>query len=85
MFGEFGLFFQGKMFGLICDDTLFIKVTMAGAEFAGRINKAAPYPGAKEAFKISALKMNNAEWIQKLVKITSKELPLPKVKKSSKK
>ena len=30
MFGEYGLYFKGKNFGLVCDNTLFIKVTEPG-------------------------------------------------------
>ena len=33
MFGEFGLYFDTKLFGLVCDDKLFIKPTEAGRNF----------------------------------------------------
>jgi TfoX/Sxy family transcriptional regulator of competence genes len=75
MFGEYGLYFKGKFFGLICDDTLFIKVTEVGSAFAGRINKASPYPGAKLAFKISNQKANDRQWLTNLVEVTADALP----------
>ncbi len=83
MFGEYGLFYKGKMFGLICDNTFFIRVTEPGAEIAGRIGKGFPYPGAKPAFKISNIKANDAKWLKRLVEVTSDEIPAPRKKKKS--
>jgi len=47
MFGEFGLYSHGKLFGLVCDDQLFIKATAAGRAHVGDPEEAPPYPGAK--------------------------------------
>ena len=81
MFGEFGLFYKGKMVGLICDNTFFIRVTKSGPEIAGRVAKGFPYPGAKPAFKITPAKMNDFEWLSELIEVTAEELPAPKPKK----
>jgi TfoX/Sxy family transcriptional regulator of competence genes len=81
MFGEYGLYYEGKNFALVCDNTLFVKITEPGAVLAGRVAKGAPYPGAKPAFKISAAKLRSHEWLVELVKITSAALPSPKPKK----
>ena len=35
MFGEYGLFCDGKMVALVCGDELFIKITPAGKAFVG--------------------------------------------------
>ena len=35
MFGEFGLFSDAKMFGMICDNRLFVKPTEGGRAFIG--------------------------------------------------
>ena len=83
MFGEYGLYIKGKLFGLICDDTLFIKVTDEGSKIAGKIGKDSPYPGAKPAFKISAARLRDEVWLKQLVEITSKALPAPKPRKKS--
>jgi TfoX/Sxy family transcriptional regulator of competence genes len=77
MFGEYGLYFKGKFFGVICDDTLFVKVTEAGSQLAGRIGQGAPYPGAKPAFKISSTKMDDRKWLTHLVEVTADALPTP--------
>ena len=34
MFGEYGLYLNGKLFGSVCDDQLFIKPTKAGRALA---------------------------------------------------
>jgi TfoX/Sxy family transcriptional regulator of competence genes len=81
MFGGYGLYFKGKNFGVVDDNTLFIKVTEPGAQLAGRVTKAPPYPGAKPAWRISSAKMNDHSWLLALIEATSDALPLPKAKK----
>jgi len=80
MFGEYGIYSDGKMFGLICDDKLFIKPTTVGREFIGNVVEAPPYPGAKSSFLIEE-KIEDRRWLSELVRISVKELPMPKPKK----
>ncbi|HEY0651900.1 MAG TPA: TfoX/Sxy family protein [Chryseosolibacter sp.] len=82
MFGEFGLYFDNKLFGLICDNKLFIKPTQSGRDYIKDVVEASPYPGAKPSFLIEE-KLDDREWLRKLVKITVAELPEPKIKKSN--
>jgi TfoX/Sxy family transcriptional regulator of competence genes len=84
MFGEFGLFSGGKMFGMICDNRLFFKPTDAGRAFIGDVVEASPYPGAKPIFLIED-QIDDGEWLSELVRITTRELPLPKRKQRKKK
>jgi TfoX/Sxy family transcriptional regulator of competence genes len=81
MFGEYGLYYRGKNFALVCDNTLFVKITAASATIAGRVGQASPYGGAKPAYRISSAKLNDRDWIVSLVKTTSDALPLPKKRK----
>ncbi|MEQ9656513.1 TfoX/Sxy family protein, partial [Fulvivirga sp.] len=46
MFGEYAIFSDKKIFGLICDNKLFIKPTQAGRAFIKDVVEAPPYPGA---------------------------------------
>ena len=80
MFGEYGLYLNNKLFGLVCDNKLFIKPTPSGREFIKDVIEAAPYPGAKPSFLIEE-KLENRDWLKKLVVITANELPEPKPKK----
>lgn len=86
MFGEYGIYSDGTIFALICDNKLFVKPTEGGRAFINDVVEAPPYPGAKPGFLIED-KLEDREWISNLVKITVKELPesKPKVKKSRKK
>ncbi|MEP7268240.1 MAG: TfoX/Sxy family protein [Saprospiraceae bacterium] len=80
MFGEYGIYSNGKIFGLICDNKLFIKPTISGREFIGEVVEAPPYKGAKPSFLIED-KIEDREWLSELVRISIKELPMPKPKK----
>ena len=82
MFGEYGLYCDGKIIGLICDDQLFIKPTAAGKVFIEDIVEAPPYPGAKNYFLIED-KFEEREWISELIKITANSLPQKIMKKKS--
>ncbi|HEY0740457.1 MAG TPA: TfoX/Sxy family protein [Chryseosolibacter sp.] len=83
MFGEYGLYFEDKLFGLVCDNKLFIKPTVAGRKFIEDVVEAPPYPGAKPSFLITE-KLDDRDWLKKLVMVTVKELPEPKPKKKKK-
>jgi len=79
MFGEYGIYSDGKLFALVCDNKLFIKPTIAGREFIGNVVEAAPYEGAKPSFLIED-KIEDSDWLSELVRISVKELPGPKQK-----
>ena len=81
MFGEYALYFDNKLFGLICDNKLFIKPTKSGREYINDLVEAPPYPGAKPSFLIEE-KLDDREWLRTLIKITADELPEPKPKKN---
>ena len=84
MFGEYGVYSDGKIFALVCDNKLFFKPTKGGRKFIGNVVEAPPYPGAKNSFLIEE-KLDDSEWLSELVRISVKELPEPKKKKSKKK
>ncbi|MEO7425015.1 MAG: TfoX/Sxy family protein [Fibrobacteria bacterium] len=80
MFGEYGVYCNNKIVGLICDDRLFVKPTESGKKFIGDIVEAPPYPGAKSYFLIED-KFEDREWISELITLTADALPLQKKKK----
>lgn len=86
MFGEYALYCKGKVVALVCDDTLFVKITEEGREFIGDVYKeGAPYPGAKPWMMIDADKLEDHHWLRELIDITAEHAPLPKVKTKKKK
>ena len=84
MFGEYGVYSNGKIFGVLCDNRLFIKPTSAGRAFIGDVVEAAPYEGAKPSFLIEE-KLEDRKWLSELIRLTVKELPEPKPQKAKKK
>lgn len=83
MFGEYGMYCDGKIFALICDDQLYIKITEAGRKTVPGLTEAPPYEGAKPYFLIEDV--DDREQLVKLVEETCSELPLPAPKKPRKK
>ncbi len=83
MFGEYGMYCDGKIFALLCGDELFIKVTEAGKCLAPDLETASPYEGAKPYFRMEEL--DDREFLTEFVVATCRELPLPKPRKTKKK
>ena len=84
MFGEYGMYCDGKIMALICDDQLFIKPTQAGRDYLGEVTEGEPYPGAKPYFRVDGDRWDDADWLAGLVKATADDLPVPKPKKAKK-
>jgi DNA transformation protein len=84
MFGEFGVFCDGRMVAVICDDRLFVRRSEAGRAFLGEVEEARPYPGSKPYFLIAEERWDDADFMRDLIRLTAPEIPLPKPKKPKK-
>ena len=82
MFGEYGVYCDGKMVAIIGDEQLFVRPTSGGRAFAVEAEQVSPYPGAKPHLLIDAERWDDRDWMTELVRITCAELPLPKPKKT---
>ncbi|MCI8300834.1 MAG: TfoX/Sxy family protein [Lachnospiraceae bacterium] len=82
MFGEYGIYCNGKIFAVICDDQFYIKITEAGKEICPDLPEQPPYKGAKNYLLVEDVE--NREMLTKLVMATCAELPEPKPKKRKK-
>jgi len=80
MFGDYGLYLDGVLFALICDNQLFVKPTTAGRVYLDEIHEAPPYAGAKAAFLIDNARWEDDRWIRQLAQLTVAELKRRKVK-----
>jgi TfoX/Sxy family transcriptional regulator of competence genes len=80
MFGEYALYCDEKVVALICDNRLYVKPTAGGKAFIGEVVEAPAYPGAKMSFLIGD-KFEDRDWISELIRITARELPVPKPKR----
>ena len=53
MFGDYGIYCDGKIFGLVCDDHFYVKPTEAGRAVLRTVDLRPPYDGAKDYFYIA--------------------------------
>ena len=79
MFGDYGIYCDGKIFGLICDDRFYVKPTEGGRALLRSLDLRPPYEGAKDYFYIADV--DDRDYLSALVRETCKELPWPKPKK----
>lgn len=83
MFGEYGVYCDGKMIALICDDQLFLKPTEAGRACYPDAEEGQPYPGARNWLLVPEDLWDDSAWLCELVRVTAREVPLPKKKKKA--
>lgn len=79
MFGDYGIYCDGKIFGLICDDRFYLKPTEAVRPLLRTEELRPPYEGAKNYFCIADV--DDRDYLSKLVAETCKVLPEPKQKR----
>ena len=80
MMGDYCIYCDGVLFGLICDNNLYIKVTDAGLAVLGDIDLRPPYPGARDHFYIGDV--DDRELLVELVRATVPELTSAKARKA---
>ena len=80
MFGDFGIYCNDKIFGLICDNGFYLKPTEAGRKLLRSEDMRPPYDGAKPYFYIEDV--DDRDYLSALVHATCAELPAPKLKKT---
>ena len=79
MFGDYAIYSNGKIFGLICDDCLYLKPTKAARLLLREEVLRPPYEGAKDYFYIADV--DDRDYLSMLVSETCKELPEAKKRK----
>ena len=79
MFGDYGIYCDGKIFGLICDDCFYLKPTEAARALLRIEELRPPYEGAKDYFYIADV--DDRDYLSALVRETCKALPETKKRK----
>ena len=79
MFGDYGIYCDGKIFGLICDDCFYLKPTEVGKRILRVVDMRPPYEGAKDYFYIADV--DDRGYLSEIVRETCRVLPEPKPKK----
>ena len=80
MMGDYCAYCDGVLFGLICDNNFYLKVTEPGKALLKEIILRPPYDGAKDYFYISDV--DDRDYLVGLIKATIPALPKPKPKKN---
>jgi DNA transformation protein len=81
MFGEYAIYCDGRTVALVCDDQLYVKPTASGSAFASPFETGSPFPGAKPWLLISEQKCLDRNWLSRLIRLSTAEIPLPLEKK----
>ena len=79
MFGEYGIYYNGKYIAAVCDDKFLVKNTKAGRELMPECKTEVPYEGGKPMIYIENLR--DKELLKQLMLVTWAELPTQKKKK----
>ena len=82
MFGDYGIYCNEKIIGLICDNQFFVKKTKIGETLLTSAEEAPSYANAKPHFVIDFLE--DREFLSNFIEKTFEELPMPKPKKAKK-
>lgn len=79
MFGDYAIYCDGKIFGLISDNGFYLKPTQAGKALLREVIIRPPYEGAKDYFFVPDV--DDRDYLSALVRATCDELPAPKPKR----
>lgn len=79
MFGDYCVYCNGKVIGLICDDCFFVKPTDVVRPMLRVVDMRPPYDGAKDHFYIADV--DDRDFLTRIVSETYKVLPEPKKKR----
>jgi TfoX/Sxy family transcriptional regulator of competence genes len=80
MFGEYGLYLDGRMVAMVCDDTLFVKALPETIACLGDHEVRSPYPGAKPHAVVDERFMAGPGRLAELLRCAWAVTPVPKKK-----
>ena len=81
MFGEYAVYANEKVVGLICDNQFYLKPTPGNRELLESPVEAPPFPGAKN-YLVMDEHLDDAELMSNLIRVTERDVPAPKPKKA---
>ena len=81
MFGEYGIYIDGKIVAFACDNSLFVKAAEATAALTASLPRRPPYPGAKP-YPVADELLDDADQLHALLVATAKAMPEPKPKRA---
>ncbi len=85
MFGEYALYADGKVVGLICDYQLYVKILPESKELEDICEKDEAYPGSKLYYVVEEGELSKLKILPEILFDIAKSLPARKVKTKKKK
>ncbi|MGH8183424.1 MAG: TfoX/Sxy family protein [Rhodanobacteraceae bacterium] len=76
MFGEYGIYVDGKVVAFACDNSLFVKVAGATTKMTANLPRRRPYPGAKP-YPVADEMLDDSDHLQALLIATAEAMPEP--------
>ena len=81
MFGEYALYCDNKVVGLVCDNQLFLKITPIADNYLDESHDASPYPNAKPWKLVPEERWEDKLWLADFIRETAKYVTIPVKKK----
>ena len=81
MFGEYALYADSKVVGLICNDQLYVKILPESAELESICEKDEAYPGSKQFYVVEESQLSHIKNLPEILINIAKFLPEKKPKK----
>jgi DNA transformation protein and related proteins len=82
MFGEYALYADGKVVGLVCDNRLFAKIHPATAALEGECEQASAYPGSKPYYLVDEGQVASMRDLPEMLLKLADALPAPEPPKT---
>ncbi len=79
MFGEYGVYLDGKVIAFACDNSLFVKASDATGALTAELPKRPPYPGAKP-YPVADELLDDGDALKALLQQTAAAMPAPRPK-----
>ncbi len=80
MFGEYALYADGKVVGLVCDDQLYVKILPESAELERVCEKDEAYPGSKLYYVVEEVQLSQIKNLPDILLNIAASLPAKKKK-----
>ncbi len=80
MFGEYALYYNDRVVGFICDDTVLLKITPNTTALLPHGEKWPAYPGSKDYYIIDDM-LDDRDRLLELLQRCAADVPLKKKKK----
>ena len=80
MFGEYALYADGKVVGLVCDDLLYVKIVPASQALEDLCAKDHPYPGARPHYLVEETQISTIHNLAQILSEIARSTPAKKEK-----